>query len=71
MKTSAGFSKSGATVEDVAVMRRTVGPTMGVKAGGGIRTYEAAKAMIEAGATRIGAGASVAMVTGKTATGTY
>lgn len=71
VKTSTGFSKSGATPEDVALMRRTVGPAMGVKAAGGIRSYDTAKAMIEAGATRIGASASVAMVTGKASTATY
>ncbi len=64
VKTSTGFAKSGATVEDVALMRRVVGPNMGVKAAGGIRTYEAALQMIEAGATRIGASSSVAIVQG-------
>lgn len=54
VKTSTGFSKGGATVEDVALMRKTVGPNMGVKASGGIRTHEDLMAMIEAGATRIG-----------------
>ena len=58
-KTSTGFGPGGATVEDVALMRRVVGPTMGVKAAGGIRTYEDAQKMIAAGATRIGASASV------------
>ena len=62
VKTSTGFSKSGATVEDIALMRRTVGPTMGVKASGGIRTLEDLKAMVAAGATRIGASASVRIV---------
>lgn len=62
VKTSTGFSKSGATVEDVALMRRTVGPAMGVKASGGIRTREALQAMVAAGATRIGASASVQIV---------
>ncbi len=71
VKTSTGFAKSGATVADVALMRRTVGPDMGVKAAGGIRDFETAKAMIEAGATRIGASSSVAIVTGKAATGNY
>ena len=64
VKTSTGFGSGGATVEDVALMRRVVGPTMGVKAAGGIRTAEAAKKMISAGATRIGASASVAIVKG-------
>jgi deoxyribose-phosphate aldolase len=55
VKTSTGFASGGATVEDVALLRRTVGPEMGVKAAGGIRDYAAAVAMIEAGATRLGA----------------
>jgi deoxyribose-phosphate aldolase len=62
VKTSTGFAKSGATVEDIALMRRTVGPTMGVKASGGIRTLEDLKAMVAAGATRIGASAGVRMM---------
>lgn len=61
VKTSTGFSTGGATVEDIALMRATVGPHIGVKASGGIRSYEDAKAMVEAGATRIGASASVAI----------
>jgi len=64
VKTSTGFSKGGATVEDVALMRRTVGPEMGVKASGGIRDTETALAMIAAGANRLGTSASVAIVTG-------
>lgn len=59
VKTSTGFGPGGATVEDVALMRRTVGPDMGVKAAGGIRTLEALRQMVAAGATRIGASASV------------
>lgn len=59
VKTSTGFASSGATVHDVALMRMAVGPEMGVKAAGGIKTYEDALKMIEAGATRIGASASV------------
>ena len=59
VKTSTGFSRSGATTEDVALMRRTVGPSIGVKASGGIRTLADMQAMIEAGANRIGASASV------------
>ena len=55
LKTSTGFSNAGATVEDVRLMRETVGPEMGVKASGGIRDYEKMKAMIDAGANRIGA----------------
>lgn len=62
VKTSTGFAKGGATVEDVALMRKTVGPEMGVKAAGGIHTYEEAMAMIEAGATRIGASRGVTIV---------
>jgi deoxyribose-phosphate aldolase len=64
VKTSTGFASSGATVEDVALMRRTVGLEVGVKAAGGIRSYEDTLAMIQAGASRIGASASVAIVTG-------
>ena len=62
VKTSTGFSKSGATVADVTLMRRTVGKSMGVKASGGIRTLEDLKAMVTAGATRIGASASVRII---------
>ena len=62
VKTSTGFSTGGATVEDIALMRKTVGPDMGVKASGGIRDYAKAKAMVEAGATRIGASAGIAIV---------
>lgn len=65
VKTSTGFGSGGATPEDVALMRRIVGPEMGVKASGGIRTYDDAKKMIAAGADRIGASASVAIVTGQ------
>ncbi len=59
VKTSTGFSKSGATVDDISLMRKTVGPSMGVKASGGIRTLEDLRAMVGAGATRVGASASV------------
>jgi deoxyribose-phosphate aldolase len=59
VKTSTGFSGGGATVHDVELMRRTVGPTMGVKASGGIHNLEEAEAMLAAGATRIGASAGV------------
>ena len=62
VKTSTGFSTGGATVEDVALMRKAVGTKLGVKASGGIRDYATAKAMIEAGATRIGASAGIAIV---------
>ena len=59
VKTSTGFGPSGATLEDVRLMRDVVGPTLGVKAAGGIRDTEAARRMVEAGATRIGASASI------------
>jgi deoxyribose-phosphate aldolase len=62
VKTSTGFGPSGATVHDVELMRRVVGPVMGVKASGGIRTIEDLKKMVAAGATRIGASASVKIV---------
>jgi deoxyribose-phosphate aldolase len=67
VKTSTGFGGGGATVEDIALMRRVVGSDMEVKASGGIRTQEDAEKMIKAGADRIGASASVAIVTGKKA----
>lgn len=62
VKTSTGFSKGGATVEDVALMRKAVGDSVGVKASGGVRDYATAKKMIEYGATRIGASASVRII---------
>lgn len=62
VKTSTGFSTGGATTDDIALMRRVVGPDLGVKASGGIRTFDQAEAMIKAGATRIGASAGIAMV---------
>ncbi len=65
VKTSTGFAGGGATVEDVRLMRKTVGLEMGVKASGGVRSWEDAKAMIEAGATRIGASSSIAIVEGE------
>jgi len=71
VKTSTGFTGAGATVEDVTLMRRVVGPKIGVKASGGIRDYKTAAAMINAGANRIGAGGSVAIVSGSTAKGNY
>ena len=72
VKTSTGYASGGATVFDVALMRETVGPTMGVKAAGGIRTAEDVQDMIAAGATRIGASAGVKIVTGeKGAHGNY
>lgn len=62
VKTSTGFSTGGATVHDVALMRKTVGTDMGVKASGGVHTHEEALAMIEAGANRIGASAGVKLL---------
>jgi deoxyribose-phosphate aldolase len=66
VKTSTGFASGGATVHDVALMRKAVGPEMGVKAAGGVRTYEDAENMIKAGATRIGASAGVKILQGPT-----
>ncbi|WP_096199809.1 deoxyribose-phosphate aldolase [Bacillus sp. FJAT-45350] len=71
VKTSTGFSSGGATVEDIALMRKTVGPTIGVKASGGVRSLEDANAMINAGATRIGASSGIAIVNGQTSTSDY
>jgi deoxyribose-phosphate aldolase len=72
VKTSTGFSSSGATIADVALMRETVGPDIGVKASGGIRTLEAAQAMVAAGANRIGTSSGVAIIGGRAAAeGTY
>ena len=62
VKTSTGFASGGATAHDVALMRRVVGAEMGVKAAGGVRDYEGLKAMIAAGATRVGASAGVKIV---------
>lgn len=63
VKTSTGFSSGGATVSDIKLMRKTVGPNFGVKASGGVRSYEDAMQMIEAGATRIGASSGIKIVT--------
>lgn len=71
VKTSTGFSTGGATVEDIRLMRETVGPDIGVKASGGVRDFEGAKAMIDAGATRIGASAGIAIVTGGSSDSDY
>ena len=73
VKTSTGFSKGGANLEDVALMRYVVGKNLGVKASGGVRSYDDALKMVAAGATRIGASASVKIVSGKEAipTGNY
>jgi deoxyribose-phosphate aldolase len=65
VKTSTGFAGGGATVEDIELMRETVGPEMGVKASGGVRTKEDAEALVKAGATRIGASAGVKIVRGE------
>ena len=62
VKTSTGYGGGGATVEDIALMRRTVGPKLGVKASGGVRSFAQALAMVEAGATRIGTSSGVAIV---------
>lgn len=62
VKTSTGFSTGGATVHDIALMRKTVGAEMGVKASGGVHTHEEALAMVEAGANRIGASAGVKLL---------
>ena len=71
VKTSTGFSKAGATVEHIALMRKTVGPDFGVKASGGIRNKKIAEQLIAAGASRLGASASVDIVSGKDTTGIY
>jgi deoxyribose-phosphate aldolase len=71
VKTSTGFSIGGATAEDVALMRKTVGPEIGVKASGGVRGLEDAEAMINAGATRIGASSGVKIVNGETSSSAY
>ena len=65
VKTSTGYASGGATVFDVALMREAVGPRIGVKAAGGIRTRDDVEEMIAAGATRIGASAGVKIVTGE------
>ena len=65
VKTSTGFSSSGATIEDVKLLRESVGPTFGVKASGGIRDTAAAVAMIDAGATRLGTSNGVAIGSGE------
>ncbi|WP_096188348.1 deoxyribose-phosphate aldolase [Evansella halocellulosilytica] len=71
VKTSTGFSGGGATIEDIALMRKTVGPDIGVKASGGVRDRQSSLAMIEAGATRIGASAGIAIVKGEEGTSDY
>jgi deoxyribose-phosphate aldolase len=72
VKTSTGFSTGGATIEDVALMRKTVGALMGVKASGGVRSYADVRKMVDAGATRIGTSSGVAIVAGaQAAEGSY
>lgn len=71
VKTSTGFSSGGATAAHVALMRQTVGPRLGVKASGGVRDADTAREMIAAGATRIGASASVAIARGEVGSGSY
>lgn len=71
VKTSTGFSKGGATAEDVALMRKTVGDKLGVKASGGIRDYETAMKMIEAGASRLGCSAGIAIINGASSDAEY
>lgn len=72
VKTSTGFNTGGATIEDIKLMRKVVGPKMGVKASGGVRDVETARAMIAAGATRIGTSSGINIVKGtKPSTGTY
>ncbi|MBO9129592.1 deoxyribose-phosphate aldolase [Bacillus sp. 165] len=71
VKTSTGFSTGGATIEDVALMRKTVGPDIGVKASGGVRDLKGMEEMVQAGATRIGTSSGVALVSGKTSTTSY
>ncbi|MEH7113726.1 deoxyribose-phosphate aldolase [Neobacillus niacini] len=71
VKTSTGFSTGGATVEDIRLMRETVGPEIGVKASGGVRSLEDALAMVEAGATRIGASSGVSISKGERSLSDY
>lgn len=71
VKTSTGFSTGGATVEDIALLRKTVGPEIGVKASGGVRNTSDAQSLIAAGATRIGASSGVAIVNGLTSDAEY
>lgn len=71
VKTSTGFSGGGATVEDIKLMRETVGPDIGIKASGGVRDLKGMQAMIDAGATRIGASAGVDIIKGNQADSDY
>jgi deoxyribose-phosphate aldolase len=71
VKTSTGFSTGGATVEDITLMRKVVGPDLGVKASGGVRSLEDAQNMVKAGATRIGASSGVAIMNGLSSNSAY
>ncbi|OAS85021.1 2-deoxyribose-5-phosphate aldolase [Metabacillus litoralis] len=71
VKTSTGFSSGGATVEDIELMRKTVGPEIGVKASGGVRDTEGAEELVKAGATRIGASSGVSIVKGESSNSDY
>ncbi|MFS0637394.1 deoxyribose-phosphate aldolase [Mesobacillus foraminis] len=71
VKTSTGFSTGGATVEDVALMRKTVGPDVGVKASGGVRSLEDAEGVVKAGTNRIGASSGVAIMNGQKSSSSY
>lgn len=71
VKTSTGFSTGGATAEDVALMRKTVGPEIGVKASGGVRSLEDVQKLVEAGASRIGASSGVKIIEGEQSTSSY
>lgn len=71
VKTSTGFSTGGATVEDIALMRKTVGPDIGVKASGGVRSLADTEAMIKAGATRIGASSGKEIINGQVSNSSY
>ncbi|AIQ26090.1 deoxyribose-phosphate aldolase [Paenibacillus odorifer] len=71
VKTSTGFSTGGATKEDIALMRATVGPNVGVKASGGVRSAEDAHVMVQAGASRIGTSGGVAIAKGETSQSNY
>lgn len=71
VKTATGFNGGGATVEDVNLLRKTVGPDFGVKAAGGVKTFNDAVNIVEAGADRIGASGAIAIITGGTSTESY
>jgi deoxyribose-phosphate aldolase len=71
VKTSTGFSTGGATIEDIKLMRKAVGPTMGVKASGGIKDFATAKAMVDAGATRLGTSSGIEIIKGLVGTSSY